>query len=446
MNKIFKLALRNLTRQKRRNVILAIAIAFGFFVVTGIDGLTSGMVGNLEDSITQVIGGTVLIAGYEKNPSETEGGKDQLVNIVRDKEYIKNVVENCGFEYRYFSRFTSSMGQFIFNGKKSMAQVFGRDFTEPELLDSFQIVEGSLENLKDPQALVISEKMASNLNIQVGEQLIYTTTTIYGQNNVADFTVAAIIKANTLIDSARVFANIETLNEIVGIPEGGYSTFTVFLKNKKQQAAAAMKIEAMIREDGVEVSDRLLALRTNPANPGTGIDKQFVNKEYQWEGTKYGVECLNDAMPAIKTVLSVVHTVTTVILIVILLIVMVGISNTYRMVLYERIREIGTMRALGMTGKDTGRLFTTEAVILCVMGACGGLLLSVIVMTIIHFIPITNESLSFFLHNGHFTFTLSTGTIIVQYILLIVLTSLAVKGSAKKASKMNPAEALRTVK
>ena len=49
--------------------------------------------------------------------------------------------------------------------------------------------------------------------------------------------------------------------------------------------------------------------------------KQFTQEEFQWEGTKYGVVSLNDEIPAIKTVLSVVHTVTTTILIVILLIV-----------------------------------------------------------------------------------------------------------------------------
>ncbi|MCF0241411.1 MAG: ABC transporter permease, partial [Treponema sp.] len=55
-NKIFKISSRNLTRQKRRNVILAVAIAFGFFVVTMIDGLTTGMVSNLEEQITQLVG------------------------------------------------------------------------------------------------------------------------------------------------------------------------------------------------------------------------------------------------------------------------------------------------------------------------------------------------------------------------------------------------------
>ena len=125
---------------------------------------------------------------------------------------------------------------------------------------------------------------------------------------------------------------------------------------------------------------------------------------------------------------------------------MVGVANTYRMVLYERIREIGTMRALGMTGRDTKKVFTSEAVILCVIGAVIGLILAIIAMAIVHTIPVSNEALSFFLQKGHFSFTVSVGTIILQYILLIVLTSLAVRGSAKKAAQLSPAEALRTIK
>jgi len=60
---LLKLALRNLSRSKRRNVILGVAVAFGFFVVTAVDGLTSGAVSNIEEQITQMIGGTVIVAG-----------------------------------------------------------------------------------------------------------------------------------------------------------------------------------------------------------------------------------------------------------------------------------------------------------------------------------------------------------------------------------------------
>lgn len=442
----FKLALKNLTRQKRRNVILAAAIAFGFFVVTTIDGLTAGMVGNLENMITDMAGGTVMLGGYEKLPPAEEGGKSKLVQIIRDRDYVKNLVEKNHIDYKYLSCYTQTGGQMIFNGNKFITTVYGRDFEEKQFIQSLQIVKGSLENLKDPYALIINEKMAESMNLEIGDQVVYSTATIYGQNNVGDFTVAIITKANTFLDAMQAYAEIDTLNALVDIPEGGYTTFTINLKNKKKQMVTALLLETLIRADGQQVSDRIQALKTNPASVSKGIDKQFTDEEVTWEGVKYAIKTLDDQIPGLKVALNVVHIVTTVILIVILLIVMIGVSNTYRMVLYERIREIGTMRALGMTGRKTGTLFTTEAVILCVFGAVCGLILSVVTMTVVHFIPITNENLVFFLNKGHFTFTVSIGTVIFQYVLLIGLTVLAVLSSAKKAARLSPAEALRTVK
>lgn len=447
MASTFKLALRNLTRQKRRNAVLAIAIAFGFFVVTFIDGFASGAVGCFEDQITQLLGGTVLIQGLEKIPAETEDGKAKVVTIVRDRDYIKNIVENNKrIDYQSYSCYSTATGQMIFEGHKALAQVYGRDLTDKSLLDSFQFIKGGVENLSDPQALIISDKTAESMSLEVGDHLIISALTIYGQNNVADFTVAGIFKSNGIMNTMQCFADLDYVNELVEIPEGGYSTFTINLKNKNQQDLVAMMIENQIRADNYNVTNRIEAMKSNPANIGKGIEKQITPDDVMWEGTKYAVETFYDELPQMKQVLMYVHMITTIILIVILLIVMVGISNTYRMILYERIREIGTMRALGMTGKKTRKVFTMEAVTLCLLGAVLGLIFSLIIMGIIHLIPINNDALSFFLQKGHFVFKISAGSIIFQYFLLILLTYLAVKGSAKKAAKMSPAQALRTVK
>ncbi len=450
--KTVSLALRNLTRNKRRNAILAIAIAFGFFVVTTIDGLTMGMVGNLENQITQLVGGNVIAQGLEWVNPTSPGGKVQLVNIVRDRDYVKNVVDDLGIKYDYYSCYTMSNGQLIFNGKKTVAQIYGRDLNEKLLRDSFQFVSGGVDE-SVVNGLIISDKTAESMNLQVGDTVIYSTTSVYGQNTFADMTITGILKSNSFVNSMQAYAEIEELNKIIEMPEGGYSMFSIFLRDKKAQTKAAIMIENRIRQDAeknpeINVTSRAQAMKTNPTNIGKGIEKQIDPKkpENEWKGVMYGVETLYDEIPQIKTVLNVVHVITTVILLVILLIVMVGVSNTYRMVLYERIREIGTMRAIGMNGKDTRRVFTNEAVILCILGALAGLIFSAIVMGIIHFIPISNESLSFFLSKGHFSFRLSVGSIIVQYIILILLTTIAVRGSAKQAARMSPAEALRTVK
>ena len=450
--KTVSLALRNLTRNKRRNAILAVAIAFGFFVVTAIDGLTTGMVGNLENQITQLVGGNVVAQGLEWLNPETPGGKVKLVNIVRDRDYVKNIVDELDIKYDYYSCFTMSGGTLIFNGKKSAIQLYGRDLSEKLLRESFQFKSGGVdENV--PNGIIISDKIAESLNLQVGDELIYSSYTVYGQNTFADMTVTGIIKSNSFMNSIQAYADIEDVNSIIEMPEGGYSMFSIYLADKDQQTKAAMMIEERIRKDSEEnplinVTSRALAMKTNPTNVGKGIEKQIDTKkpENEWQGVKYGVETLYDEIPQIKTVLNIVHVITTVILIVILLIVMVGVSNTYRMVLYERIREIGTMRAIGMSGKDTRRVFTNEAVILCIIGALTGLIFAVIVMMIVHCIPVNNEALSFFLQKGHFTFKVSALSVIIQYAILIVLTSLAVRGSAKQAARMSPAEALRTVK
>ena len=450
--KTVSLALRNLTRNKRRNAILAVAIAFGFFVVTAIDGLTTGMVGNLENQITQLIGGNVIAQGLEWKKPETPDGKVHIVNIVRDRDYIKNIVDELNIKYEYYSCFTMSSGTAIFNGKKSTLQLYGRDLEEKLLRDSMQFVSGGVD-LSVKNGLIISDKVADSLNLQVGDNIIYSTWTVYGQNTFADMTITGILKSNSFINSMQAYADIEDVNEIIEMPQGGYSMFSIYLRDNNAQTKAAMMIEARIRQDHennpeINVTNRALAMKTNPTNVGAGIEKQIDSRkpENEWQGVMYGVETLYDEIPQIKTVLYIVHLVTTIILVVILLIVMVGVSNTYRMVLYERIREIGTMRAIGMTGKDTRRVFTNEAVILCIIGAIVGLIFAVIVMAIIHTIHIDVEALSFFLQKGHFTFRLSVLSIIIQYIILIILTSLAVRGSAQQAARMSPAEALRTVK
>lgn len=447
MKEIITLALRNLTRQKRRSVILAIAIAFGFFVVTAIDGLASGAVENLRRQLTQLVGGTVLIQGLEKLPPENEKDKGQLVNIIRDHDYIRNVVEDLHINYETLSQYSMMSGTILFNGKKALANVTGRDLiNDKDLLDSLQIVSGSKENFAKPKNIIVSETMADTLNIVPGDTVLFTTSTIYGQNTVGEFTVSAVIKGNSFMSGLIAYVDIESLNELIEIPAGGYDTFTIYLKNERESAAVADAIEERIREDGVPVTNRMEAIAANPTNPGTALEKQLTAREQQWEGVKYGVETFDDEVPQLQQVMTIVHMVTYIILIVILLIVMVGISNTYRMILYERIREVGTMRALGMQGKAAGRLFTTEAVILCIIGAIAGLILALVVMSILGTFTIKNEAVSFFLRNGHITYTLSAGAIIAQYILLIVLTALAVRGSAKKAAKMTPAQALRTIK
>lgn len=437
-----KMALRNLTRQKRRSFMLALAIGFGFFVVTAIDGLAGGAVDCLEDQICQMNGGNVLIQGVEHIVDEDGNIKKENNPIIRDRKFVEDLVKENVKDYEYYSCRTSSSGSLIFNNKKIVSQVWGVDFEKEDfLLNSLMIVKGDVKDVFQPNSVILNDKMADTLKADIGDVLLYSTTTLNGQRNVGELKVALITKDPSLMASAMVYAPIDYINEVCQNPEGSYNNFSISLKDKSKQNQVAQTLENAIRNQGKIVTSRMEAYKTSPKAPTTGLKKQ-INSNLTTEPI-YISFSLADAIPALQTVVGIVHLVSTIILVVILLIVMVGISNTYRMILYERIKEIGTMRAVGMTGKQSGQLFTTEAVILSILGAFAGLLLSILVMFVVSRFNITNEALSFFLSKGHLTWKLSASSIIIKYVLMIVLTILAVRSTSKKVSKMWPAQALR---
>jgi len=437
-----RMAIRNLSRQKRRSFMLALAIGFGFLVVTAIDGLAGGAVKCLEDQISEMQGGNVFVQGVEHLTDDDGNIIKKYVAIIRDRSYIENIVLDNVKDYEYYSLRTQSSGTLLFNSNKVTSVVWGCDFTkEDHLLDSLVLVEGTLDDLSKPNALILSKKTADVLKVNCGDTVLFSTTTLTNQKNVGELYVAAIIKDASLMGSAMSYASLDYINEIMELPEDSYTMFSISLKDKSKQNAVAQLLEDKIRQDGKNITSRLQAYKEAPTNPAGNFRKQLNNSLVP--GTLFAAFSLADAVPQLQTVTKVVHLVTTVILLVILLIVMVGISNTYRMILYERIKEIGTMRAVGMTGTQSGSLFTTEAVILSVIGALGGCILAIIVMIIVSFIPVHNEALSFFVHNGRFTWTLSFGSLLLKYILMILLTVLAVRGTSRKVSKMWPAQALR---
>ena len=61
-----------------------------------------------------------------------------------------------------------------------------------------------------------------------------------------------------------------------------------------------------------------------------------------------------------------------------LVIALIGIANTLALSVFERTREIGLLRAVGMTRRQLRRAIRWEAVIIAIFGAILGLILGVI--------------------------------------------------------------------
>jgi putative ABC transport system permease protein len=116
------------------------------------------------------------------------------------------------------------------------------------------------------------------------------------------------------------------------------------------------------------------------------------------------------------------------------------------MIIYERMREIGTVSAMGMSGGQIVRLFFMEAFFTSVIASGVGVLLGMALVTAIGKIDLTQtfEGLDFNFANI-ITLRLNLKSTLFTFVYSVAVASLISLIPSSRASRIDPVEALRSV-
>ena len=109
-----------------------------------------------------------------------------------------------------------------------------------------------------------------------------------------------------------------------------------------------------------------------------------------------------------------------------------GMINTLVLSVYERTREIGMLRAIGMTRRQVRRMIRQESIITALIGAAIGLPLGIFLAALV------NRALAEY----DVRFAIPWGQLLVLTIVAIVIGILAAIMPARRAAKLNPLEAI----
>ena len=118
--------------------------------------------------------------------------------------------------------------------------------------------------------------------------------------------------------------------------------------------------------------------------------------------------------------------------------------NTMVVSVFERTREIGTMRAIGSTKNFVRGLFFAEAFIITAISSVIGVIVSFIAMGIFNSlqIEIENSIAKMFLGGGMLSFSPTLPIVVVTIIIALLGSILSALYPVKAALKITPAKAL----
>ena len=113
-----------------------------------------------------------------------------------------------------------------------------------------------------------------------------------------------------------------------------------------------------------------------------------------------------------------------------------SISNTMTMNVFERTREIGMLRSVGMTRRQVRRLVLAEAVMLGIMGGIMGLVFGII-LSRVFILAMTAMS------GYSLVYRLPLGRVLIALVVSIVVSLAAALTPAGRASRTNILEAIK---
>jgi ABC-type lipoprotein release transport system permease subunit len=401
---VLKLAFRNLFRNTRRTVLTMMLIAFSLTSLILVDAIIIGMIQVMEQLVTQTLAGEAQV----QRKGFTESFESKL--LLEDTSEIESQLEEDPVVLAYSPRVISG-GMVSSSYNISGGMVYGVDYDKERRVGKLDdaIKEGSYLT-GDPGEILIGTSMAELLEVELGDRLVLT------------------------LSEARSGELSQALFRVSGIFEFGIREF--------DDGFAFINIDAARKALALDDESHQIAIRfVDPAdakNPDLPLFSRLTSDDVEAIGWM-------DANPEIASMIYMSDYSSLITGLILFLLASLGVINSMFMSIYERIYEIGVVKAIGTTPRELLLLVMAEAGLIAVISAILGALLGLALGTWfgIHGIPIGEFEMSGLDLSDPIKTILAPRQFIDFPIYVVLLTLAAALYPARFASRIVPADALQ---
>jgi len=407
----FRVSIKYLWRYRRRYLFFSLALIFGFAVVTVISSLKDGMKENLYRSAQSHYAGDITVLGYEHNNSVNRLTKNHTELILASAERAKiAAVSTVGRTTLYGRR----EGTIYFNGNAvPLKCVVGVDWEqEKKYFEELAFTEYS--GYLDNTSILLSVPIAKELGARAGDSVILEVLTTTGQKNTGVFITAGIVEDSSFFGYYKVYTARTSLNNLVGLAEDDCSLIGFFIKDKTkiEPARKALYNElSVVMSTGPLVYDRK-TFNDETEKIGNGITAFIIN--------------LQVYLSEVAQLMSAIDLASLVLYIMMLMIIMVSAVVTCRLILHERAKETGTMRAIGFYEADVRAIFGLEIICMVIISLIAGFVLACLINWILSYTSFGwMPGFEIFMQNGRLSARYVPGTILANMFSVFCLLAIA---------------------
>ncbi len=329
---VFKMAWRNIWRNRRRSIVTILAMTLALCVEILYSGLVTGYLQGMEDEVLNLeVGDIQVFAGdYLDKPS--------IYTAIKDPDSLLARLDEKGYpaSLRLLGGGLAAAGEF-----SAGVALRGVDVAQDAkvTLIGEKVAEGTWLDPTDLHGVVVGRRLAKTLEIKPGAELVILGQAADGSLANDLYTVRGVLMGVAdATDRTAIFMNAEAFRELLVFPEGAHQIIVRRPKNVELEAA-------------------------------TATVKDCVGK--------LTVKTWKELMPVVASMLESTQGLILIVFFIVYVAVGLLILNAMLMAVFERIREFGVLKALGMGPLRVMNLILLESAIQTGIAVVAGVTLAI---------------------------------------------------------------------
>ena len=296
------MAWRNVFRNSRRSFVTVAAMSLALFVMILYSGLIEGYLEGMERNVLDLEVGDLQISAleYRTDPS--------IYTKIEDPQALLDRLDEAGLDA---AARLLAFGLVAADEASSGASFRGVNVSRDERISDVanQLDRGRWLDPSEPKGVVIGRRLARTLGVDIGGELLAITQSTDGSMAYELFEVRGVLLGiSDAIDRSGIFMTQASFRELITMPEGAHQVIV--------RRPADLELEALLGR----VEDLAVGLE---------------------------VQTWRQLMPTIASMLDAGRAAMVMMGLIVYLAIAILILNAMLMAVFERIRELGVLKALG---------------------------------------------------------------------------------------------------